>query len=51
MFLLLMTDDVEPMATPFETWCAAMELHPHDPRSWPLYEATIGTGSHTPAAS
>ena len=51
MFLLMLTDDVEPVATPFEEWCSSMDLHPDDSRSWPLYVACIGAESHTPAAS
>lgn len=51
MFLLMLADDAEPITTPFEEWCASMDLHPEDSRAWPLYEASIGVESHTPAAS
>ena len=50
MFLLMMNDD-EPLATPYEEWCASMDLHPDDSRAWPLYDASIGVEAHTPAAS
>ncbi|MFC7493249.1 MULTISPECIES: hypothetical protein [unclassified Nocardioides] len=48
-----MTDgsEAESYCTPFEEWCASMDLHPEDSRAWPLYEASIGAGAHTPAAS
>jgi hypothetical protein len=52
MFLMLMGgDDTESMATPFEEWCASMDLHPDDSRAWPLYEASVGAENHTPKAS
>lgn len=51
MFLLLSADDADQLGTPFEQWCESMDLHPDDPRSWPLYEASVGTTSHAPAAS
>jgi hypothetical protein len=44
-------DDAEPLATPFEEWCASMDLHPEDSRAWPLYEHSVGTESHIPTAS
>ena len=53
MFSLLSTDDeyAESPATPFEEWCGSMRIDPDDSRAWPLYEATVGVGSHTPAVS
>ncbi|GAA4740381.1 hypothetical protein GCM10023350_26030 [Nocardioides endophyticus] len=45
-------DDSESLATPFEEWCASMDLHPEDSRAWPLYEHSIGVEtSHIPTAS
>jgi hypothetical protein len=51
MFLLMLTDEPESVATPFEQWCDTMDLHPDDSRSWALYVAFVGAESHTPAAS
>ena len=53
MFLLLSIGD-EPdasLSTPFEQWCESMDMHPEDPRSWPLYQASVGAADHAPAAS
>jgi hypothetical protein len=45
-------DDSESLTTPFEEWCASMDLHPEDSRAWPLYEQSIGAEtSHIPTAS
>jgi hypothetical protein len=44
--------DSESLCTPFEEWCASMDLHPEDSRAWPLYEHSIGAEtSHIPTAS
>ena len=47
------TDDgAEALASPFEEWCASMDLHPEDSRAWPLYEHSIGVETtHIPTAS
>jgi hypothetical protein len=45
-------DGAESLSTPFEEWCASMDLHPEDSRAWPLYEHSIGAEtSHIPTAS
>ena len=45
-------EDAESLSTPFEEWCASMDLHPEDSRAWPLYVHSVGEEeSHTPAAS
>jgi hypothetical protein len=52
--MLLTFDGHEPedsYATPFEQWCASVDLHPEDSRAWPLYEARLAAESQTPAAS
>lgn len=41
----------ESLSTPFEEWCASVDLHPEDSRAWPLYVHSIGVEAHTPAAS
>jgi len=53
MLLLISTGDDSDasLSTPFEQWCASMDLHPEDPRAWPMYEASVGATSHAPAAS
>ncbi|MBA2954532.1 hypothetical protein GON03_09375 [Nocardioides sp. MAH-18] len=48
---MMLSDDTEPVATPFEEWCAARNLHPDDSRAWPLYEASVAPAAQTPAAS
>ncbi len=46
------SDGSESLSTPFEEWCASMDLHPEDSRAWPLYEHSIGAEtSHIPTAS
>jgi len=45
-------DDSESLSTPFEEWCASMEIHPEDSRAWQLYEQSVGAEtSHIPTAS
>jgi hypothetical protein len=45
-------DDSESLSTPFEEWCASMDIHPEDSRAWPLYEHSVGAEtSHIPTAS
>ena len=44
-------DDSESLSTPFEEWCASMDLHPEDSRAWPLYEHSVGVEAHIPTAS
>jgi hypothetical protein len=54
MILVFSSDDEgsESLSTPFEEWCASMDLHPEDSRAWPLYEHSIGAEtSHIPTAS
>lgn len=53
MILVFSSDDgAESHSTPFEEWCASMDLHPDDSRSWPLYEQSVGVEtSHIPTAS
>lgn len=43
--------DGESLSTPFEEWCASMDLHPEDSRAWPLFEHSVGVGDHTLEAS
>jgi hypothetical protein len=45
------TDGEESLSTPFEEWCASMDLHPEDSRAWPLFERSVGAESHVPTAS
>lgn len=43
--------DAESLSTPFEEWCASMDLHPEDSRAWPLFEHSVGVEDHTLEAS
>ena len=38
--------DDRALATPFETWCEAVGIHPDDPDAWTYYSAEV-----TPSAS
>jgi hypothetical protein len=53
MLLLISTgdDSGSSLSTPFEQWCESMDLHPEDSRAWAMYEASVGSTSHAPAAS
>lgn len=49
-------DAGEPLANPFETWCAAVGIDPEDSRAWMLFETNqqvtaVAAGAQAPAAS
>ncbi|GAW48476.1 hypothetical protein PD653_0196 [Nocardioides sp. PD653] len=40
--------DVEPLTTPFEEWCAGVDVHPDSPGAWERY---VGPAGGSPATT